>query len=247
MFVIERRIMLARAAACASERRSMIGTPAPRGARPRARTRGHLGLTIVVIRGDVVGIDNVVAMATELVVVVSQLERRVIGEGTAGTERVVVVRQLLRRVIFKSAATERVVVAMERLEVNDVCELPHANAIARTMHVRIAVSSESVCVIVVRPGGWPKGGTMMIEIERQKQRKGEKKFRYCCTRSSFSVAGCQVTSSTLFRPHGRHQSVDRCPVHAPDDTAILTCMVRAIAFSCGSSQTLFTSSRSRTR
>merc|ERR1719263_457014 len=117
MFVIERRIMLARAAACASERRSMIGTPAPRGARPRAGTRGHLGLTVVVIRGDVVGIDNVVAMATE---------------------RVVVVRQLLRRVIFKSAATERVVVAMERLEVNDVCELPHANAIARTMHVRIA-------------------------------------------------------------------------------------------------------------
>ena len=99
MFVIERRIMLARAAACASERRSMIGTPAPRGARPRARTRGHLGLTIVVIGGDVVGIDNVVAVAMELVVVVSQLERRVIGEGTAGTERVIVVRQLLRRVV----------------------------------------------------------------------------------------------------------------------------------------------------
>ena len=174
MFVIERRIMLARAAACASERRSMIGTPAPRGARPRAGTRGHLGLTVVVVRGDVVGIDNVVAMATELVVVVFQLERRVVGEGTAATERVVVVRQLLRRVIFKSAATERVVVAMERLEVNNVCELPHANAIARTMHVRNAVSSERVCVIVVRPGAWPKGCTMMIEIERQVQRKRAK-------------------------------------------------------------------------
>ena len=90
MFVIERRIMLARAAACASERRSMIETPAPRGARPRAGTRGHLGLTVVVVRGDVVGIDNVVAMATELVVVVFQLERRVVGEGTAATELVMV-------------------------------------------------------------------------------------------------------------------------------------------------------------
>ena len=128
MFVIEPSIMLARATAYASGRRSMIGKPAPRGARPRAGTRGHLGLTVVVIRGDVVGIDNVVAVATELVVVVSQLERRVIGEGTAGTERVVVVRQLLRGVIFESTATERVVVAMERLEMDNVCELPHANA-----------------------------------------------------------------------------------------------------------------------
>ena len=90
MFVIEPSIMLARATAYASGRRSMIGKPAPRGARPRAGTRGHLGLTVVVIRGDVVGIDNVVAVATELVVVVSQLERRVIGEGTAATELVMV-------------------------------------------------------------------------------------------------------------------------------------------------------------
>ena len=57
MFVIERRIMLARAAACASERRSMIGTPAPRGARPRAGTRGHLSLQTI---GMIGSMENVV-------------------------------------------------------------------------------------------------------------------------------------------------------------------------------------------
>ena len=77
--------------------------------------------------------------------------------------------------VLPRAGTYRV---RERLEVNNVCELPHANAIARTMHVRNAVSSERVCVIVVRPGAWPKGCTMMMEIESQSQKNKNKNIDF---------------------------------------------------------------------
>ena len=40
--------------------------------------------------------------------------------------------------VLQRAGTYRV---RERLEVNNVCELPHENAMAHTMHVSIAVSS----------------------------------------------------------------------------------------------------------
>jgi hypothetical protein len=54
----------------------------------------------------------------------------------------------------------------ERLEVSNVCELPHEHATASTMHVSIAVSSDrGMYKHVVRRGAWAITGTMMIEIE----------------------------------------------------------------------------------
>ena len=54
----------------------------------------------------------------------------------------------------------------ERLEVSNVCELPHEHATARTMHVSIAVSPDrGMCKHVVRRGAGETAGTMLIEIE----------------------------------------------------------------------------------
>ena len=107
MFVIERRIMLARAAACASQRRSMKRTPAPRGGRPRAGTRGHLSLQTIGMIGSMenVVVGNIVLVlavgersATELVVVGNVVPFLVVGEQTA-TPRVVVALVVTRGVV----------------------------------------------------------------------------------------------------------------------------------------------------
>ena len=100
MFVIERSIMLASAAACASERRSMNGTPEPSGARPRAGTIGHLSLQTI---GMIGSMENVVVGNIVLVLAV--------GERSA-TELVVVGNVVPFLVVRKQTTTPRVVVAL---------------------------------------------------------------------------------------------------------------------------------------